>query len=891
LILSMAFRNIWRRKFRTAVTVIAIIVTAMLYSSIGSATTAISISSIKAYTDYVGDFDILVTGRGQNYFFNATPFIDNISRVDYVDAVSPRLIFGAYAAIDDHYVRLLVIGINMSYDSDIGSFKLVSGNLSLGENTCLILDTIASTNNLHPGDSLTLYHWSLTGSIIISNLTISGIIEQKGKISIDMKSVIFVSLETAQSMFRSEGLVNMIFIKLNQEIIDPYDLDSSVDRIVKVGEEIQEIIGFDYQVTLVKAQILESVSTAISFQKALLDTFASTALIMAIILVIFTITMNLNERIREIGILRALGFRKTSIFILFLTEALLLGGIGSIIGAFLGIFLSEYLFLTPIGFRRSILGRYVGAITFNPQDLIFSIVIGLVSTIIGGLYPALSATRIEPAEALSPAARRAKEISIIEKKINPEFPLLNLIYIGASMFIIFSLFMVIIPLLGSTNMPSLIFMVLFLILIVMLVSLVLIFSGIFPVIIAGLRRILKFSNKISVILANINLLRRRKRTILAFFMMATAISALLLIGIMTNTQKNSLVMSIKVNAGADIVIYSQDGLPLNVTDNISRIDGVLSVCPITGSIDVTVGDIVLWEKASVRLYGLWPVNYVESSYINDFVSGASSIFSKLQENLTVIISSGLANRLGLSTNDYLRLDLYHKTYKLKIVGVIPTAPGFRFTRFAERSTGSDILVSVNTFINITGINPMIYRIFVSVTSEDKITKVVNEISNELSESYDIQVITTQDYIDRASEGIEQLNNILSTLLDFAVFIAVLGQMASILTSIKEREWEIGVLRALGSSRSQVALIFIIESLLLTILGYLAGFLGALIAALELNYSNTLTSEIVVPISIPVEQALMTLLIILVPTLVLSIIVSYNSTRKDIAEIIRLAELQ
>ena len=889
MILSMAFRNIWRRKFRTAITIIAIMVTALLYSSIGSATTAISISSIRAYTDYVGDFDILVTGSGQNYFFNATPFLDNLSRIDGVSVVSPRLIFGAYAAVEDRYVRLLVVGINESYDSGIGSFKLVSGSLDLSDNNCLVLDFIADSNNLTVGDVLTLYHWSLLGNIEVSNLTISGIIQQRGKIPIDMKSVIFVSLETAQRMFHASDLVNMIFIKIDQSIIDPYDLDKSVDRIVSIGEKIQEVVGFDYQVTLIKAQILKSVSNAIQFQKALLDTFASTALIMAIILVVFTITMNLNERIREIGILRALGFRKTGIFMLFLTEAILLGGIGSVIGSILGVFLSEYLFLSPLGFRRSILSRYLGGISFNPQDLLVSIAIGMISTVIGGLYPAISATRIEPAEALSPAARRAKEISVIEKKINPEYPIMNLIYIGASMFFIFSLFMVIIPLLSSSNVPSLIFMVLFLLLIVMLTSLVLVFSGAFPTMIAFLRRILKFSNQIAIILANINLLRRRKRTILAFFMMATAVSALLLIGIMTNTEKNNLITTIKVNAGADIIVYSQDGLPLNITDNVSRMDGVAAVCPVTNSFTATVGDIVFWEKVSVNIYGLSPTAYPEASYVKEFTSDSVAVFNKLEENSTVVISSGLASRIGLSINDYLRVDILHKTFKLKVVGVIPTAPGFRFTRFSDRASGSDILVSINTLSNITGLNLMVYRLLISVKDGYNISSVASEISNTLSKSYDIQVITTQDYIDRASQGIEQLDNILSTLLDFAVFIAVLGQMASIVTSIKEREWEIGVLRALGSSRSQVALIFIIESILLTLLGYIAGFLGALIVALELNYSNTLTNEIVVPISIPLSQAINTLLIITIPTIILSIIVSYNSTRKDVASIIRIAE--
>ena len=891
LIISMAFRNIWRRKFRTSVTVISILVTSLLYSSIGSATTSLSIASIRAYTDYVGDFDILVTGTGKNVFFNATPFLDNISNIDGVYAVSPRLIFGAYVPLNKSYLRIFVVGINSSLDEGIGSFNLLKGSLEIGDNGCLILDEIAESNNLDVGDNITLYYITYTGKIVASNLTITGIVQQKGKIPIDMKNVIFVNLKKAQEMFEAKDLVDFLFIKLDQSIIDPYNLELSIEKIVDVGEKIQEVVGFDYKVTLVKAQVLRGVSNGIEFQKGLLYSFASMALIMAIILVVFTITMNLNERIREIGILRSLGLGKTRIFLLFITEATILGLIGAVLGSLLGVVVSQVLFVTPIIGRGGFLTQYVGGLSFNLTDLVLSSIIGVASAIVGGIYPAYAATRIEPAEALSPAARRAKEISVIEKKINPERPITNLIYIGLSMLFIFSFFMVIIPLLGSSREITLIFMVMFSILLIMLVSIVLVFSGLLPSIIALLRRIIKATDRITIILANINLLRRRKRTILAFFMITTAVSSLFLIGIMMYTQERSVVANIKVSAGADVIVYSESGLPLNVTENISSIQGVAAVCPVTTSVPVTVGDIVFWEKTTVNLYGVDPEGYVESSYLTEFVESRKVNLDELNDNLTVVISLGLSERLDLGLNDYLRLDLYGKTFKLRIIGILPIAPGFVFTRFPERATFSDILVSINTYKNITGFDPKASKILVKVEKGYSVKKVADEINSKLSESYDIQVITTEDYVERASETIEQLSNILSTLLDFAVIIAVLGLMASTITSIREREWEIGVLRALGSSRFQVVSIFVIETLLLVVLGYLTGLVSAFIAAYELNYSNALTSEIVVPISIPLNQLVSTFFIVMIPSLVLAIIVSYQATKKDIATVIRTAQEQ
>ena len=890
LIISLAFRNIWRRKFRTTITIIAIMLTTALYSSIGTASTAIAISSIRAYTDYVGDFDILVTGTQKNAFFNASETVNIISDVEYVKVPSPRLIFGAYSLINNRIIRLIVIGINETLDSGIGYFEVIEGNLDLGENKCVVLSDVAAFGGINVGDNMTLYHLTLDNRVRISNVTVSGIVEQHGKLPIDMKAAVFVSIDTAQRFLNASGLANFVFVKLDESVIDPYDLENSVSRIVSIGEEIQKRLGFSYTVTLIKATILRSVNDAITFQKTLLGTFASTALLMAVILIVFTVTMNLHERIREIGVLRSLGMGKGKVFALFMTEALLLGLIGSIIGAIGGIFLSEYLFLEPLGIRQA-LKSHLPSLVIDPYSLVFSVLIGIVTTIIGGIYPALSATRIEPAEALSPAARRAREITSIEKKIDPERPIPELIWIGLSMFFAFSLFIVVLPLLSVYGTPASLFLALFVSLMVMLISVIVIFSGIFPSIIRGLKKALNIFNKIELSLANVNLLRRRRRTILAFFMIASAVSALLLMGFLTTTQEKSLTASIKLSSGADIVIYAREPIPINYTVNITSIEGVADVCPVTSPITVTAGDIVLWESAALHIYGLDPLGYVNSSYVSEFVSNPEQAFSKLNDNLTIIISEGVAQKLNVWTGDLIRIDFGKKTYLLKVVAVIPNAPGFTFTRFSNRVTGTDILVSITTYRNITGFPEFASKFFVKVKEGYDPVEIANNITSIVGEDYDVQVIAVQDYIDRASQGIEQLKTLLNTLLSFAIIIAVLGQMSSIVTSIREREWEIGVLRALGAGRFQVAAIFVCESIILSLLGYLAGFLGAFLIAYELTYSNNMMSEIVIPVQIPLDLSMYTFLLILVPTILLASIVAYMYTRKDVAETLKSAEIE
>lgn len=95
---------------------------------------------------------------------------------------------------------------------------------------------------------------------------------------------------------------------------------------------------------------------------------------------------NVNERRREIGMLKMIGFRKRVIFQLFLTKALILGIIGAVIGYIIGT--AAAMWLGPQLAGLSVLSL--------PSMLIYSLVISILISLLGAIIPTYIASRIEP---------------------------------------------------------------------------------------------------------------------------------------------------------------------------------------------------------------------------------------------------------------------------------------------------------------------------------------------------------------------------------------------------------------------------------------------------------------------------------------------------------------
>jgi ABC-type antimicrobial peptide transport system permease subunit len=106
-----------------------------------------------------------------------------------------------------------------------------------------------------------------------------------------------------------------------------------------------------------------------------------------------TMLMSVLERTREIGVLRALGWSKRQVVGMILHEALTLGLIGGVFGILLGISLAWALGLIPA------ISGYIVPV-YNVQLFILAILVAVITGMLGGLYPAWRATRMQPVEAL-----------------------------------------------------------------------------------------------------------------------------------------------------------------------------------------------------------------------------------------------------------------------------------------------------------------------------------------------------------------------------------------------------------------------------------------------------------------------------------------------------------
>jgi lipoprotein-releasing system permease protein len=103
-------------------------------------------------------------------------------------------------------------------------------------------------------------------------------------------------------------------------------------------------------------------------------------------------TMTINEKIKEIAILKALGFSGNDIMTIFITQATVIGLFGALVGVILGYGMS--LLINQIPF--TIAGMDTLPIFFQTKDFLLAVVFGILTTLIAGYLPSRKASKIDP---------------------------------------------------------------------------------------------------------------------------------------------------------------------------------------------------------------------------------------------------------------------------------------------------------------------------------------------------------------------------------------------------------------------------------------------------------------------------------------------------------------
>lgn len=208
-------------------------------------------------------------------------------------------------------------------------------------------------------------------------------------------SRVFVPITSSRSRFgetttrQTAGGMESETVELHEAIIQVEDQET----VIQVGEVIEQILerrhrDVDYAIEVPLALLRQAEESALRDQ-IVAGAIAGISLLVGGIGIMNIMLASVTERTREIGIRRALGAKKRDIITQFLIEAVILSGVGGLIGVILGVM---------IPFFISLLWGMTTIVTPLAPMLAFSI-----SALIGvifGIYPSMRAADMDPVEAL-----------------------------------------------------------------------------------------------------------------------------------------------------------------------------------------------------------------------------------------------------------------------------------------------------------------------------------------------------------------------------------------------------------------------------------------------------------------------------------------------------------
>ena len=369
--ISLIFKNPFRNKSRALLAIIGIGIGIATIVALGAITAGLTATMDD--TLHAGGSDFSISGKendssASNPFGTSTFSQEWVSKIQNISGVKSAVgvYIGMVSVPDARFFTLVGIDPN---STDFTDLRITEGNMFSTEGKELVIGKVSSERlNKTVNDTL-----KVNGE----EYKITGIFES-GDANQDRGG--YANLENVQDLLDDEGNISMIYVKV----------DSGVD-VDKITQTIDDKYG-DNITTVTSISDIETIAHALDMVNSASLAISLLAIVIGGIGIINTMIMSVYERTREIGVLKAVGWKGRRILGMILGESIVLtitaGIIGSIIGV-IGIELLVYL---------EVLGGMTPVYTINIfiQAFAVAIVVGL----IGGFYPAWRASRLPPTEAL-----------------------------------------------------------------------------------------------------------------------------------------------------------------------------------------------------------------------------------------------------------------------------------------------------------------------------------------------------------------------------------------------------------------------------------------------------------------------------------------------------------
>ena len=405
MIFKIAWRNIYRNKKRSLITITSIFGALFLIILMRALQFGFYDKLIETVVEsYAGYVEVHADGFWDNQNLDNSmevnqSLINDIKSVEGVENIVQRLQTFSLISMGEKTKGGVINGINISEEQKITDWskKMVSGSFDIGDDEIIIGKGIAEYFDIKEDDTLILYGQGYRGMMAAGKYPVKGIIDLKNP---DLNKLgIFMTIESARNYVSSKEISTHI-------IIDKEKYYKEENIVV----DLSNVLSKDYEIMSWK-ETLPEIEQTITADNA-------GGVIMAFILYIIvvfgmfgTVLMMTEERKYEFGVLISIGMSRIRLFGIVLIETVILSMIGVVLAILITYPICYYYYLNPIdmadlmGEGADLMMEEMGFSPIAPMSIEWDIplthaLVIFISSLLISIYPAIKISKLNPVKSM-----------------------------------------------------------------------------------------------------------------------------------------------------------------------------------------------------------------------------------------------------------------------------------------------------------------------------------------------------------------------------------------------------------------------------------------------------------------------------------------------------------
>jgi len=848
--IDLAFRNVKRNRWRSFLLILGISLSVALETGI-----AISIDSL--YENFITDHrwnnytDINIHSIQNNKTLeemrNVTATVQSISGVSKASTIITHIYSNETVQFISHGFdineNLIIYGCKSNHP-DFRQIELLEGNLSLRRNGILISKTLADMFGVTPDQSINL-------SQIIPGM--SGLVYIRGimKDNINFGNLFGYLYILIDVDFFYQKLLEVkwsFHIECVVEVDDLLEIDEIVTNIKgKIGENYLVIRG----------KIISEISKiGITSYQTAMNIIILASFVVAILFLSNLLTINVNERKKEFGILKSVGTSNFQIVLTLGIEILVYSVLGSFLGTFLG-FLFSVIYLTM--FNQTVEIVTVSQLVIKPASIGSAFVTGILISLVAGIYPVVLAIILPPVQSIHYQQRNLEykwkvtwKYTFLTGLMLSVIGFIGTYFIGPSRFLSFEIF--------SFH---------FIVVVLILVGALLIQTGLLNFL-PKVGKYLFWHSTIAKVISSRNVKREASKSSITILTSAIALSFIIIIGIISNALIEAVPSYYNDQfGGIDIIAECYDGqeLPLSIVEELESNRDILEASFIQEQ-----STIVNSSSERIIVFGIDPIKY--ETFIDPIIAQRKPNLMTMMNTSEqgVVISDLLLQNLNMDLGKNVSIILKENiTVNLVINGIVRGNPFVR--------QGLYLYLSNVLFDQLfPSEDESVAKWFVMAIEDDTN---VNNLTRILMDTYDeFHRTVSIDLYSGLIEGTLRKQAVLFQILFLESFFLVgLAQFVCILISTLKMEREVGIMRSMGISKKEVFSIFLAESTMLEVTAVIIGIIEGIIGSYLMQWY--ISTSIPIKVNVDPLMIIFWVSISFIITIVSTTIPSYRSSNKSV----------